>query len=277
MNATNAQSPGTEAAPRSVEKVMEIKAPVEAVWKALTEADELTRWFPLQAKATPGVGGKIWVSWGAPIEGESEIQIWEPNRRLKTTWPFAEGHGTMGGVVLTVDYLLEAKGGTTTLRLVHSGFGHGADWDTQYDSVRQGWDFELRGMRHYLENHLGTPRRVIWSRRPVKTSVEATWQVVLGSKGLGALAAIQGAKSGAAYAFTSPEGTHYEGKLDLFNPPKQFSATVAGLNNAYLLIQAEACGGAPEVWMWMNTYGVAEEVCRRVQGEWDGMLARLLT
>lgn len=274
---TNMQNLPSAAAKRAVEKVMEINAPIEAVWKALTEADELTRWFPLNAKATPGVGGKIFMSWGAPIEGESEILIWEPNRRLKTTWPLADGHGTMDGVVLTVDYLLEGRGGATTLRLVHSGFGQGADWDTQYDAVRQGWDFELRGMRHYLENHRGTPRRVIWSKRATTRDAVRTWNDVMGPKGMNALSAITGAASGAAYAFTSPSGTRYEGKLDLVNPPKQFSTTVDGLNNAYLLIQAEACGGAPEVWMWMNTYGVPEETCRRIQGEWDEMLARVLS
>lgn len=33
------------------------------VWRALTEAEELTRWFPLQARVTPGEGGEIWMSW----------------------------------------------------------------------------------------------------------------------------------------------------------------------------------------------------------------------
>jgi len=31
----------------------------ESVWKALTNAEELKRWFPLEARAEPGKGGKI--------------------------------------------------------------------------------------------------------------------------------------------------------------------------------------------------------------------------
>ncbi len=48
---------------RAVEREIEIDAPVGAVWKALTDAEELTRWFPLNAGVTPGVGGSVWMSW----------------------------------------------------------------------------------------------------------------------------------------------------------------------------------------------------------------------
>jgi uncharacterized protein YndB with AHSA1/START domain len=44
---------------RRVEREIEINAVVEDVWKALTDANELARWFPLEARVTPGVGGKI--------------------------------------------------------------------------------------------------------------------------------------------------------------------------------------------------------------------------
>ena len=42
---------------RAVEKVIELNAPIEAVWKALTDGQELARWFPLEARVTPGKGG----------------------------------------------------------------------------------------------------------------------------------------------------------------------------------------------------------------------------
>jgi hypothetical protein len=35
-----------------------------------------------------------------------------------------------------VDYFIESRGGTTVLRLVHSGFGRGANWDAEYDATR---------------------------------------------------------------------------------------------------------------------------------------------
>jgi uncharacterized protein YndB with AHSA1/START domain len=55
------------------------------VWRALTEAEELTRHFPLEARVTPGVGGSIWISWGGAWNGELRIEIWDPPSRLRLT------------------------------------------------------------------------------------------------------------------------------------------------------------------------------------------------
>lgn len=45
---------------RSVEQIIEIDAPVEAIWKALTDAEEMTRWFPLEAGTNPD--GSVWTT-----------------------------------------------------------------------------------------------------------------------------------------------------------------------------------------------------------------------
>ncbi len=66
---------------------LEIEAPPEAVWKALTDAKELVRWFPLKAEVEPRVGGRYWLSWEGEFEGDSRIEIFEPERHLRTTWP----------------------------------------------------------------------------------------------------------------------------------------------------------------------------------------------
>ena len=50
-----------------------VHASLDAVWRALTEADELRRWFPVDARVSPGVGGSIWLSWGDGAEGEAPI------------------------------------------------------------------------------------------------------------------------------------------------------------------------------------------------------------
>ena len=46
---------------------IDIDASADAVWSALTEARELTRWFPLEARVIPGEGGSMYWGWG---EGE---------------------------------------------------------------------------------------------------------------------------------------------------------------------------------------------------------------
>ena len=83
MNETTETRPPTSPA---LENEIEIDAPVEDVWAALTESDKLASWFPLEAKVTPGEGGEIWFSWGADFDGTAKITIWEPEKRLRTEW-----------------------------------------------------------------------------------------------------------------------------------------------------------------------------------------------
>ena len=57
-------------------KQVEIHATPAEVWKALSDPAELTNWFPLEARVTPGARGKLFVSWGPECEGEAEIVAW---------------------------------------------------------------------------------------------------------------------------------------------------------------------------------------------------------
>ncbi len=69
---------------RSYEKKFEVAAPPEAVWKAITEGEELTRWFCLHATCESGVGGKHEIDWGGGAKGSHTIVIWKPNVHLRT-------------------------------------------------------------------------------------------------------------------------------------------------------------------------------------------------
>jgi uncharacterized protein YndB with AHSA1/START domain len=128
---------------RVIETTLEIAAPVSAVWKALTDAKELERWFPLEARVTPGVGGEVFMSWGAPWEGGSRIDAWEENHRLRTRGFLEHGDASL------VEYTLEARGGKTVLKLVHSGFAHGTDWETSLRRGPSAVALRLRSLRHY--------------------------------------------------------------------------------------------------------------------------------
>ena len=141
---------------RSIEVELSIRAPVEAVWKALTDADELRRWFPLDARTEPGESGTIAVAWGAAHQGVHRIKAWETQRHLQMTWfeptemfgkrpdPPQDVVASVfekdpeGAARLLVDYFLESRGGTTVLRLVHSGFSQDAQWDGDFDAHQRG-------------------------------------------------------------------------------------------------------------------------------------------
>lgn len=234
---------------RRVEMTLEIDAPADAVWKALTEAEELVRWFPLHAETEPRAGGRYWMSWGGEYESESRIEIFEPESHLRTTWPSMT---TEGGrpAPLTVDYHLEGRGGRTALRLVHSGFGRGANWDDEYEGVQTGWAFELRSLRHYLERHRGQDRHAVFVVGP-KTGLPGpeVWERVV-RDGFGAPDP-KGLAEGDRYSFPVGEGTILEGTVLDCQPSKQLAGTVDGLENG--IFRIEVFAGCPH--LWLATWG----------------------
>ena len=123
---------------RKHEFTIEIDAPSEAIWKALTEAEGLQKWFVPSASVTPGPGGSITLSWGEACQGTAPIHLWEEGKRLGTT----EG-------AKQVEYEIEAIGtGKTRLRLVHSGFDADAKFDQEYESTHGGWLTFLAMLKH---------------------------------------------------------------------------------------------------------------------------------
>lgn len=249
---------------RRIEQSVTIKATPEEVWHALTDAAELARWFPLSARVEPGPGGSIFTSWGGEWEGTVEITAWEPGKHLQTKWPTMNEGGP-----LVVDYFIESQQGETVLRLVHSGFGSGKSWDDEYDGINRGWKFELGGLRHYLEHHQGTDRRVAWARVPFKIGVEEAWKQVTGSDGLGL------SFGAAGEPFKTADGL--EGTTTINDAPRQFAGTVPALNNAYMRVLSEHCGGPdPLMYIWLSTYGIDQRVVDEHKARWQAMLDRIL-
>lgn len=90
------------------------KQPVERLWAALIEPDDLTHWFPSKAVIERRVGGKVEFSgdpYVEPITGE--VLAFEPPHRLAYTWGTDELHFELApfgdGCTLTLIDVLEAR------------------------------------------------------------------------------------------------------------------------------------------------------------------------
>ena len=259
-----------DAAPRTVDRTLEIDAPLGAVWRALTDADELTRWFPLEARVEPGVGGSIWMRWADVYQGGSRIEAWEPERHLRIAFP----HDAPGP--LLTDYYLEGRGGRTVLRVVTSGFGTGATWDDMYDGVQRGWQFELHGLRHYLERHRGENRVVAWVRLPYALANREAWQRLtapggwLGADGLNRL------EVGGPYEARTPDGTTLAGTVHAWQPPAMFVGTVKGLRDGLLRLELETWTNPHRVSLWLSSYGPPEDDLRNLETAWRASITETL-
>ena len=111
-----------------------------------------------------------------------------------------------------VEYTLEARGGKTVLRLVHSGFAKGGDWEDElFGGTERGWRYELRSLRHYLERHAGRDRVVAWPRAPVRGTAAEAWRRLLGREGLVREGRIEGLVEGDRYRVMAATGDMLEG------------------------------------------------------------------
>lgn len=230
---------------RSLSYERTINAPIDAVWRALADAEGLNRWFSVDARVEPGVGGKVWVSWGPGSEGESRIEIWEPNKRLRMV---VDGLP----VPFAMEYFLEARGGATVLRLVNSGFGAGADWDDQYHATDGGWQYFLFNLQHYLERHAGTPRGLAYERRVLTRPGDEVRRALIAALGLPA-----GAEpaAGAPIALDLG-GERLTGTLVQSSPPEHLCTALPGLNDATLFFELEPGQTKRQLGSYLSTYGL---------------------
>jgi uncharacterized protein YndB with AHSA1/START domain len=93
-----------------VERDVFLPTPPDEVWEALTEAEQLERWFANEVELEAEPGGRARFRWDNGEEREAVVEEIEPERRLGLRW--ADG----GFVTLELD---EAVGGTR-LRVVES-------------------------------------------------------------------------------------------------------------------------------------------------------------
>jgi uncharacterized protein YndB with AHSA1/START domain len=266
---------------RSVEKNIEIAAPVAAVWKALTEAEEIKRWFPLDAGVTPGVGGTIRLTWADKFEWKLKIEVSVTEKHLRLIYrnesDFSAKETEQKGLAgqMAIDYFLEGKGGKTALRLVHSGFGKGTNWDEEFDSVSRGWTSELGNLKHYLENHPGEERLVAWATTELSESIDSAWQKIMSADGILKSGNLSDLKLGAKYSITTSVGDNLSGDINLLNPPYDFMATVSNLNDAYLRIYLEDYRGMRYVTIWLSAYGLPKSQVADFEQRYNSLLRDL--
>jgi uncharacterized protein YndB with AHSA1/START domain len=140
---------------RTIELSTTVAAPPEAVFRALTEAGELARWFPSSAESDPRVGGRF--SYRFEFDDPSrdhtysgEYQAVVPGELVSYPW-----HGRLGTTL--VQFSLRPSGDGTAVQLIHSGWGEGPEWEEAEEMHRQGWTAFLENLRSYLER--GEDRR----------------------------------------------------------------------------------------------------------------------
>lgn len=162
---------------RTLELHVDVDAPVEEAWRALTTAPGLANWFaPIAKVSGPGLGAEVANGWSEEMMMTGKVDAWEPMKHVR----WLDESGWMGpGTALAVDYYLSTEQGKTRVRLVQSAFGESEGWADLFDGTEVGWTYFLYNLRMYLERLLGRTRHMISERLPVDMPRKKFWQHLL--------------------------------------------------------------------------------------------------
>lgn len=217
---------------RSFEIALDIATDVDSLWRALSEGEEISKWFAMDARIDRDASGQpsdVWLSWGPAYEGSSKIELWETGQRMRTS---SEREVEGRAVKVIVDYIIEAQsGGTTRLRIVNSGYGNQASWDDEFDAISSGWKIFIMNLGHYLERHRGKPVLNEWVVVPTRANMtpQRAWNALLGE---GApIATPEGLRVGAPAMITLPGGQTLHVEIDLCFDARVFGGRVRELDD----------------------------------------------
>ena len=203
----------------SVREVLEIAAPPDQVWRALTNPDWMAGWLAEQVEADQHAIRLGWGSLGLEVELEV-VERREPELLVLRGRPGARPAQTQ-----TVRLAAGGEGGTR-VELEHGGFPADPDGDEERAGTRAGWHTQLRVLDLYLTRHAGRGRAAAAAMAPVVAPIDQIDQLLGTREGLsrwlGRLAEpalLDG--EGDGFALTTAEGLRLRGAVLAAAPPRQ--------------------------------------------------------
>lgn len=145
------------AIPDRIEREVVIGAPIERVWRLVTEPEHLGRWFGETAELDLRPGGEGLLTWEGHPSARLRVVSVDPPHRFAFRWVRggdaepAEGNETV--VELTLEATGDGREAGTRVRVVERGFP-GLDWPAA-DKARyaeentRGWGVELEELAAY--------------------------------------------------------------------------------------------------------------------------------
>jgi uncharacterized protein YndB with AHSA1/START domain len=145
--------------PSTIEREIFIEAPVEVVWRAVTEPEQIVQWFSDEAdvELKDGYEGSLTFTNRAttsPMVAHITVKAFEPDRSFTYWWSYEKGVAAAEGTAMLVEFTVAAESGGTRLRVVETGLEQ-LDWPQQQkdDYVadhNNGWAKHIGELGEYL-------------------------------------------------------------------------------------------------------------------------------
>lgn len=130
----------TSARKEAVRIEVTVAAPIDVVWRALREPDQIKRWHGWHDVSLDDEIELIYGQGARQLEGPYRLEV-QPDDLFE---------------------LEPAGDGRTLVRLVRSEPDPASDWAAYFDEVTEGWTSFLQQLRFMLEQHPDEPRRTLF-------------------------------------------------------------------------------------------------------------------
>jgi hypothetical protein len=224
-----------------------IAAPVETVWAALREPEQIRRWFGWDADTLKDEIDFIFVNHAQASEATRTIQF----------DPFDPVEGVADR------FELEARGASTALRVVRAGPVSDTDWENVYDDMTEGWITFVEQLRLALEKHPGAERRTIYlSGKAIAGQAPPSHALDV--------AGLRDAGPGRPYTAHATTGDALTGTV-WHQSAFQIGLTVEQWGDGLLVVtDRPASTTAPHGGsLVLTTYGLGEEAFQALQARWS--------
>ena len=134
---------------------VDILADASVVSRAHTDPAQLGRWCSPGAVISARPGGLFRASVDRVTEFEAQIDVFEPERRLRLLYLPASAL-PRADTVMVDDFILDPVPGGTIVRLLGSGVPGSPEWDTQYRRLRTSWLQAMARLKVFVERQTRT-------------------------------------------------------------------------------------------------------------------------
>ncbi len=165
----------------------EVDATVDQVWQAIATGPGIDSWYMGRSEVAEGIDGRG----GGDRKGtvrtvfggytpESPITVSDPGKRFAYGTPPAPD-----GRFFAFDFLIEGRaGGSTSLRVVTSGFLPGDDWADEFEAMTKGGALYFRTLVEYLNHFAGRVATPITVSGPRAGDMDRAWRQLGAELGL---------------------------------------------------------------------------------------------
>ena len=178
----------TPSVPYRLEFSVEVPGTLEQVWQAIATAKGMSAWF-LPTELEEREGGSLHFAMGPEMGSDGHVTAWDPPHRIayEEDWAALMGQEPDALSPLTSEFLVEARsGGTCVVRVTSSGFGTGADWESEFwDDMGTSWLPFFDNLRLYLAHFPGQEATQLEVSASHRGDEEALWSALRDALGLG--------------------------------------------------------------------------------------------